>query len=83
MASEPTITALQVAQVGQQCRTGRLFAAMPDYWALTKPEANLLILIKLDGDALRGYCLRHLKKPLNWSVSVRSKAAPLPAYLAP
>jgi hypothetical protein len=23
------------------------------------------------------------KKPLNWSVSVRSKAAPLPAYLAP
>jgi heme o synthase len=45
MASEPTITALQVAQVGQQCRAGRLFEAMPDYWALTKPEVNLLILI--------------------------------------
>jgi heme o synthase len=45
MASEPTITALQVAQVGQQCRTGRLFAAIPDYWGLTKPEVNLLILI--------------------------------------
>jgi hypothetical protein len=54
MASEPTITALQVAQVGQQC--------------CAASSSNLS---------------QASKKPLNWSASVRPKAAPLPAYLAP
>jgi len=54
MASEPTITALQVAQVGQQWR------------AASSSNSSQVS-----------------KKPLNWSISVRSKAAPLPAYLAP
>jgi heme o synthase len=45
MATEPTIALLNVAPVAQRSRAGRLFAAMPEYWALTKPEVNFLILI--------------------------------------
>jgi heme o synthase len=45
MAAEPTIALLNVGPVVRRSRVGRLFAAMPDYWALTKPEVNLLILI--------------------------------------
>jgi protoheme IX farnesyltransferase len=45
MATEPTIALLNVAPVGQRGRAGRLLAALPDYWALTKPEVNFLILI--------------------------------------
>jgi heme o synthase len=45
MASEPTIAVLGVAPLTQRSRASRLFAAMPDYWALTKPEVNFLILI--------------------------------------
>jgi heme o synthase len=45
MASEPTIAVLGVAPLTQRSRASRLFVAMPDYWALTKPEVNFLILI--------------------------------------
>jgi protoheme IX farnesyltransferase len=45
MATEPTIALLNVAPVGQRSRAARLLAALPDYWALTKPEVNFLILI--------------------------------------
>jgi protoheme IX farnesyltransferase len=45
MATEPTIALLNAAPVAQQGRMGRLFAGMSDYWALTKPEVNFLILI--------------------------------------
>jgi len=45
MATEPTIALLNAAPVAQRSRAGRLFATMPDYWALTKPEVNFLILI--------------------------------------
>src|SRR6202047_187388 len=45
MATEPTIALLNVAPVAQRSRAGRLFAGMSDYWALTKPEVNILILI--------------------------------------
>src|SRR5216684_8006417 len=45
MATEPTIALLNVAPVAQRGRMGRLFAGMSDYWALTKPEVNFLILI--------------------------------------
>ena len=45
MATEPTIALLNIAPVAQRSRVGRLLAAMADYWALTKPEVNFLILI--------------------------------------
>jgi heme o synthase len=45
MATEPTIALLNVAPIGQRSRAARLLAALPDYWALTKPEVNFLILI--------------------------------------
>ena len=45
MATEPTIALLNVAPVAQRSRAGRLLAGMSDYWALTKPEVNFLILI--------------------------------------
>jgi protoheme IX farnesyltransferase len=45
MASEPTIAVLNSAPAVRECRSLRLYAAMCDYWALTKPEVNFLILI--------------------------------------
>jgi len=52
MATEPTIAALNtaldavsVALVVRRNRSSRLFAVVSDYWALTKPEVNFLILI--------------------------------------
>ena len=46
MAVEPTIAVLSVAPPGAwQNRAVRLRVAMADYWALTKPEVNFLILI--------------------------------------
>ena len=45
MAAEPTIAVLQVTSGALQSRAACLFAAISDYWALTKPEVNFLILI--------------------------------------
>jgi protoheme IX farnesyltransferase len=45
MAAEPAIVALRAAQGELRGRAVRLHAAMADYWALTKPEVNFLILI--------------------------------------
>ena len=45
MATEPAIPLLNAAPVAQRSRAARLFATMSDYWALTKPEVNFLILI--------------------------------------
>src|SRR4029077_12074186 len=47
MATEPTIALLNVAPVAQPGRMRRMFAGMSDYWALTKPEVNFLILIPI------------------------------------
>ena len=45
MATEPGIAAFEVAPVAQQRCPMRFYAAVADYWALTKPEINFLIAI--------------------------------------
>jgi protoheme IX farnesyltransferase len=45
MAAEPTIAMLNLAPVARRNRAARLYPAVADYWALTKPEVNFLILI--------------------------------------
>ena len=45
MAAEPMIAVLNAAPAVLGNRSDRLYAAMSDYWALTKPEVNFLILI--------------------------------------
>jgi heme o synthase len=45
MASDPKIVVLNVAGVSRQIRAAGLYATLSDYWALTKPEVNFLILI--------------------------------------
>jgi UbiA prenyltransferase family len=45
MAAEPTIAVLSVAPGAWRNRVVHWYAAMADYWALTKPEVNFLILI--------------------------------------
>src|ERR1700688_3091047 len=45
MADEPMIVVLNAAPAVRGSRSDRLYAAMSDYWALTKPEVNFLILI--------------------------------------
>src|SRR3984957_16016949 len=45
MAAEPTIAMLTLAPVARRNRAARLYPVVADYWALTKPEVNFLILI--------------------------------------
>ena len=45
MATEPTIALLNLPPIAQRTRANHFFAAIPDYWALTKPEVNFLILV--------------------------------------
>src|SRR5580704_16334510 len=45
MAAEPAIALLNTVPTLRGNRAERLYAAMFDYWALTKPEVNFLILI--------------------------------------
>jgi heme o synthase len=45
MAAEPTIAMLNLAPVARRNRAAHLYQAVADYWALTKPEVNFLILI--------------------------------------
>jgi protoheme IX farnesyltransferase len=45
MASDPKIAVLDVAGDARQIRAADLYATLSDYWALTKPEVNFLILI--------------------------------------
>ncbi len=45
MASEPKIAVLDVAEVARPVPAIRLWATLSDYWALTKPEVNFLILV--------------------------------------
>jgi heme o synthase len=45
MAVDPTIAVLHVAPGARPNRAVPWYAAMADYWALTKPEVNFLILI--------------------------------------
>lgn len=45
MAAEPAMAISSAARALRQRRAKRSFAGMSDYWALTKPEVNFLILI--------------------------------------
>lgn len=45
MAAEPTIALLNGARGAQETRAAALHATVSDYWALTKPDVNFLILI--------------------------------------
>jgi protoheme IX farnesyltransferase len=45
MATEPGMAAFEVTPVAQQPCPMRSYAAVADYWALTKPEINFLIAI--------------------------------------
>src|SRR5258708_9770213 len=45
MASDPQIVVLGAKEVARPGRAIRLHATLSDYWALTKPEVNFLILV--------------------------------------
>ena len=45
MATEPTIAVLNGACEAQEGRAATFFSTVSDYWTLTKPEVNFLILI--------------------------------------
>src|SRR5580704_16083935 len=45
MATEPTIAVLRGAPIVARSRMASVYAAALDYWALTKPEVNFLVLI--------------------------------------
>ena len=45
MATEPTIAVLNATPAGGQTQAVNWYSAVRDYWALTKPEVNFLILI--------------------------------------
>jgi heme o synthase len=45
MATEPTIAVLTTPPIARRGGAARLWAATSDYWALTKPDVNFLILV--------------------------------------
>src|ERR1700691_6273064 len=45
MAAEPQIVVLGTTELARPARAIRLCATLSDYWALTKPEVNFLILV--------------------------------------
>lgn len=45
MATDPTIAVLSAAAVSRRNAEVRVWARVSDYWALTKPEVNFLILV--------------------------------------
>ena len=45
MATEPTIAILRSAPIVVRTRMAGVYAAAVDYWALTKPEVNFLVLV--------------------------------------
>jgi heme o synthase len=45
VAAEPTIAVLNGVPAAQETRASAFFSTLSDYWALTKPEVNFLILI--------------------------------------
>lgn len=59
MASEPTVGLLNGARGAQETRAAALCAAVSDYWALTKPEVNFLILIT----TFAGFYLASISEP--------------------
>src|SRR6202142_1535621 len=45
MASEPQIVVLGTTELARPASAARLCGTISDYWALTKPEVNFLILV--------------------------------------
>jgi len=62
MATEPTIAVLNASCATQECRAATFFAVVSDYWALTKPEVNFLILIT----TFAGFYLASSSGPVNF-----------------
>jgi heme o synthase len=70
MATDPTLTALEVAtNVGPHCAE-RSSSALADYWALTKPEVSFLIAITV----FAGFCLgsRSQSHPLSFGLLIHT-----------
>ena len=95
MATEPTIAALNtaldavsVAPGLRQTRSSRLFAVISDYWALTKPEVNFLILITTfagfylgDPSSVNGFSFALLISTLPGTLLVASGTAALNQFI--
>jgi heme O synthase-like polyprenyltransferase len=62
MATEPTIAILNGACKAQENRAATFFATVSDYWALTKPEVNFLILIT----TFAGFCVASISGAVNF-----------------
>ena len=62
MATEPTIAVLNGACEAQESRATAFFSTVSDYWALTKPEVNFLILIT----TFAGFYLASASGPANF-----------------
>jgi protoheme IX farnesyltransferase len=62
MATEPTIAVLNGACEAQESRAATSFSTVSDYWALTKPEVNFLILIA----TFAGFYLASTAGPTNF-----------------
>src|SRR6202021_3403525 len=66
MATESKIALLNVAPIAPRTHASRLFATISEYWALTKPEVNFLILIT----TLSGFYLALGTKPHGFPVTL-------------
>ena len=62
MATEPTIALLNGACKARENRAATFFSTVSDYWALTKPEVNFLILIT----TFAGFYLASTGAPVNF-----------------
>ena len=71
MATEPTIAALNGACEAHESRAASFFSTVSDYWALTKPEVNFLILIT----TFAGFYLASTSGPVNFHSLRRSFAS--------
>lgn len=62
MATEPTVAVLSGAREAQESPAATFFSTVSDYWALTKPEVNFLILIT----TFAGFSLACTSGPANF-----------------
>src|SRR5271156_4781845 len=62
MATEPTMAVLNGACEARESRAATFFSTVSDYWALTKPEVNFLILIT----TFAGFYLASTSGPVNF-----------------
>jgi protoheme IX farnesyltransferase len=62
MATEPAMAVVNGACEAQESRAGTFFSTVSDYWALTKPEVNFLILVT----TFAGFYLASTSGPANF-----------------